>query len=40
MYWPVLMVGLILFFLAIAFGFIGISTLVGGLLDEKKKKQD
>ncbi|MDG1263674.1 MAG: DUF6095 family protein [Flavobacteriaceae bacterium] len=40
MYWPVLTVGLILLFLAITFGFIGISTLVGGLLGEKKKKQD
>ena len=40
MYWPVLTVGLILLFLAIAFGFIGISTLVRGLLGKKKKKQD
>jgi hypothetical protein len=40
MYWPVLIIGLILLFLAIGSGFIGVSTLVGGLFDEKKKKQD
>ena len=40
MYWPVLVIGLILLFLAIGLGFIGVSTLVGGLFDEKKKKQD
>ena len=40
MYWPVLIIGLILLFLAIGLGFIGVSTLDGGLFDEKKKKQD
>lgn len=40
MYWPVLIVGIILLLLAIGFGFSGISILVSGLLGNKKKKQD
>jgi hypothetical protein len=39
MYWPVLIFGIILFVLAIGYGFLGISTLVSGLLGKKKKKQ-
>ena len=40
MYWPVLIVGLILLTLAIVFGFKGLSSLADGLLDDNKKKQD
>ena len=40
MYWPVLIVGLIFLTLAIVFGFKGLSSLVDGLLDDNKKKQD
>ena len=40
MYWPVLIVGLILLTLAIVFGFKGLASLVDGLLDDNKKKQD
>jgi len=40
MYWPVLAVGIVLLLLAIGLGFLGISTLVSGLLGNKKKKQD
>ena len=40
MYWPVLVVGIVLLLLAIGLGFLGISTLVSGLLGNKKKKQD
>ena len=38
MYWPVLAVGIVLLLLAIGLGFLGISTLVSGLLGNKKKK--
>ena len=36
-YWPVLIVGLLFFCIAIGFGFWGILTLVNALLGKKRK---
>ena len=40
LYWPVLIIGVVLLLLTIWLGYKGVSTLVDGLLDDKKKKQD
>jgi len=40
LYWPVLIIGVVLLLLTIWLGYKGVSTLVDGLLDNKKKKQD
>ena len=38
LYYPVLILGLILLALAFFYGFLGIKTLVAGLLGERKKR--
>ncbi len=38
-FWPVFIIGIIIFFTAILFGFLGIKTIVSALLGKPKKRK-